>query len=557
MEPTKEENYIPDIITDANKGVSFRKGRFYGKGGFAKCYEITDIRTGNIFAGKIISKKLMKSSSQREKITQEIQIHRSLDNKHVVGFYGHFEDTYNIYIVLELCQSRSMMELHKRRKALTEPEVRYFMQQIVLGVNYLHQHRIIHRDLKLGNLLLNENLDVKIADFGLAAKIEYDGERKKTVCGTPNYIAPEIISKSGHSYEVDVWSIGCIMYTLLVGKPPFETASLKETYSRIKRCDYNLPVRSKISKSAVSLIKHMLQQDPKCRPKVSDILKSEFFTDGYLPKQLPATCLTTAPRFEGKLLTRKPLLEVNAAGDAPSSNTAQKPPVQNPAIGYKNYVKQLVEQLGTLLKTSPGSKLESKSIDELTDPASRPVVWISKWVDYSDKYGFGYQLSDDGVWVMFNDYSRLGVHANKKNVYYILENGDELYYNMSDHPQSLAKKVKLLHYFERYMHTNLMKAGAAVPVRECDAMSRVPYLCQWFRSSNAVVMILSNGTVQLNFTDHTKIILCPLMAAVTYIDKAQSFLTFKFSSIEEHGCCKPLAQNLKFAHDKLRNLLAN
>lgn len=72
-----------------------------------------------------------------------------------------------------------MMELHKRRKALTEPEVRYFMQQIVLGVNYLHQHRIIHRDLKLGNLLLNENLDVKIADFGLAAKIEYDGERKK------------------------------------------------------------------------------------------------------------------------------------------------------------------------------------------------------------------------------------------------------------------------------------------------------------------------------------------------------------------------------------------
>lgn len=130
------------------------------------------------------------------------------------------------------------MELHKRRKALTEPETRYYMKQILHGVHYLHQNRIIHRDLKLGNLFLNDDLVVKIGDFGLAAKIEYDGERKKTLCGTPNYIAPEILNKKGHSFEVDIWSMGCIMYTLLIGRPPFETNSLKETYSRIKKCDY-------------------------------------------------------------------------------------------------------------------------------------------------------------------------------------------------------------------------------------------------------------------------------------------------------------------------------
>lgn len=112
------------------------------------------------------------------------------------------------------------------------------MRQIISGVHYLHQNRIIHRDLKLGNLFLNDDLTVKIGDFGLAAKIEYDGERKKTLCGTPNYIAPEILYKKGHSFEVDIWSIGCIMYTLLVGKPPFETSSLKETYARIKKCEY-------------------------------------------------------------------------------------------------------------------------------------------------------------------------------------------------------------------------------------------------------------------------------------------------------------------------------
>lgn len=131
-----------------------------------------------------------------------------------------------------------MMELHRRRKKITELETRYYMSQILQGVNYLHSRRIIHRDLKLGNLFLNDDLHVKIGDFGLATKLTYDGERKKTLCGTPNYIAPEILNKEGHSFEVDIWSIGCIMYTLLIGKPPFETETLKETYTKIKKCDY-------------------------------------------------------------------------------------------------------------------------------------------------------------------------------------------------------------------------------------------------------------------------------------------------------------------------------
>lgn len=131
-----------------------------------------------------------------------------------------------------------MMELHKRRKAITEPETRFYMKEILSGVSYLHAHKIIHRDLKLGNLFLGDGMHVKIGDFGLATRIEYNGEKKKTLCGTPNYIAPEILTKKGHSFEVDVWSIGCIMYTLLIGKPPFETNSLRETYVRIKKCEY-------------------------------------------------------------------------------------------------------------------------------------------------------------------------------------------------------------------------------------------------------------------------------------------------------------------------------
>ena len=99
----------------------------------------------------------------------------------------------------------------------------------------LHQHRIIHRDLKLGNLFLNDKMEVKIGDFGLATKLDFDGEKKRTICGTPNYIAPEVLEgKSGHSYEVDIWSLGVIIYTLIIGKPPFETTDVKATYRRIK-----------------------------------------------------------------------------------------------------------------------------------------------------------------------------------------------------------------------------------------------------------------------------------------------------------------------------------
>lgn len=100
----------------------------------------------------------------------------------------------------------------------------------------------------------------------------------RTVCGTPNYIAPEVLTKIGHSYEADIWSIGCIMYTLLVGKPPFETSSLKETYSRIKQVQYKTPQH--ISKPAMNMVANMLQLNPSRRPSVAKLMKDAFFTSG-------------------------------------------------------------------------------------------------------------------------------------------------------------------------------------------------------------------------------------------------------------------------------------
>ncbi len=103
--------------------------------------------------------------------------------------------------------------------------------------------------------MINDTMDLKLGDFGLATKLDFDGERKRTICGTPNYIAPEVLEgKNGHSYEVDIWSLGVIIYTLIIGKPPFETANVKTTYEKIRKNSYKFPEHVAISDVAKDLI---------------------------------------------------------------------------------------------------------------------------------------------------------------------------------------------------------------------------------------------------------------------------------------------------------------
>ena len=190
-----------------------------------------------------------------------------------------------------------MNELLRRRKRLTELEVQCYMVQILNSLKYLHSHRVIHRDLKLGNLFLSDKMEIKVGDFGLATKLEFEGERKRTICGTPNYIAPEILEgKNGHSYEVDIWSLGVIMYTLLIGKPPFETSDVKTTYRKIKMNVYEFPEQILISNAAKTLIEKILNTDPVKRPSIDEILGSEFFNNGAtIPKLLPVSTLACPP----------------------------------------------------------------------------------------------------------------------------------------------------------------------------------------------------------------------------------------------------------------------
>jgi len=234
------------------------------------------------------------------KLIHEIEIHSKLNHKHIVKMERHFEDDEFVYILLELCENYSLMELMKTRGHLTEPEVRFYLLQIIDAVSYLHKENIIHRDLKLGNLLLDKKLNIKLADFGLATQLVTENEKRTTICGTPNYIAPEVLHGSrrgGHSFEVDVWSLGCIMFTLLCGKPPFETSNLEKTYLKIRKTDYKFPSSILLSQQAKDLIKKILVKQATQRPSI-DELRSDPFFNMWMPYSIPLKALIEPPKFQ-------------------------------------------------------------------------------------------------------------------------------------------------------------------------------------------------------------------------------------------------------------------
>jgi polo-like kinase 1 len=553
---------FPSIIKDSANNVQYKRNAFLGKGAFGKCYQITDTMNGNVYAGKFVSKKVVQKHKMKEKLVQEISIHRTLNHKHVVAFYGFFEDEMYVYIVLELCQKRSMAELVKRRKFITEPEVRYYLKQVLSAVQYLHEKNIIHRDLKLANLFINHEMNVKIGDFGLATQIE-NGEKKKTICGTPNYIAPEILEKTGHGHEVDVWSVGCIIFTLLVGKPPFETTTLEETYCRIRQCKYCIPMT--LSTRATDVIKRILVKNPSARPTVNDLIQDPFFTRGYTPPSLPTSCLVMAPTFnvveQASVFQRGPLKQMNVCktSRSPKIYMVQERSVRFtagrvPFTESYDFLTALKGQLLKVLDSRPTEK-DPGSVDETEDPTAQPMIWISSWVDYSHKYGFAYALCDNSIGVMFVDRTKLILMPNGNNVQYTGQEGSEMYFTISEFDKGLTKKMRLLFMFQQYIGF-LTKTGASLPVQESDCLTRLPVLCNWIRYNRAIIMQLSNGTLQLNFfPDHSKIILCPLMGAVTVIDKNEGFKTYRLNLIEQYGCTKDLCWRLNYAVRKINEML--
>ena len=568
----KETTTKPDSDTTSNSQVveekiikvtgdvqirKYYKGRLLGKGGFAKCYEFKCSENNKVFAAKVVAKSGLVKSRAKQKLISEIKIHKSLHHPQIVAFEHYFEDTENVYILLEMCQNQTLNELLKRRKRLTEIEVQCYVVQLIKALKYLHSHRVIHRDLKLGNLFLTEKMELKVGDFGLATKLDFEGERKRTVCGTPNYIAPEILDgKTGHSYEVDIWSLGVIIYTLIIGKPPFETRDVKTTYKRIKMNAYTFPENAIISEAAKNLIGQILVLDPGKRPTLDQILTHDFFNQGTsIPKLLPTSTLACTPSLSyirqfmpdaGKDgIVNKPVTTTKLI-DKPTGNN-------NGNTDNKNDKEEKNLHINNAPQPDPNLK--------------GPDTWVKKWVDYSSKYGLGYLLSNGFSGVFFNDSSKIILNPNTQQFFYIerrVSDKQEIInsHTMDNYPKELQKKVTLLNHFKNYLEGESGGQENNDENKEKDdkkdqAVSNdkpFTYVKKWMRTRHAIMFRLSNKIVQVCFQDKTEIILSSESRVVTYCNKKGERMTYPLSTALEMSNYE-MTKRLKYTKDILTHML--
>lgn len=262
---------------------SYRLGKTLGVGSFSKVKLAEHEPTGKKVAVKILNRQKLRAQQMEEKLKREIKILKMCMHPHIIRLYEVIETSTDIYVVTEYSPGGELFDYIVERGRLSEAEARRFFQQIISGVEYCHKHMIAHRDLKPENLLLDENSNVKIADFGLSNCMR-DGCFLKTSCGSPNYAAPEVIS--GKLYagpEVDVWSCGVIVYALLCGTLPFDDESIPYLFRKIKGGIYILP--SYLSDASKDIISKMLVTDPLKRINVSEIRRHPWFRQD-LPRYL-------------------------------------------------------------------------------------------------------------------------------------------------------------------------------------------------------------------------------------------------------------------------------
>lgn len=233
-------------------------GQLIGSGGFATVYRAIVRETSHEVAIKIMDKAYLRETKMTKRIEAEIAISLQLQHPHIVHAYHSFQDERNIYIVMDLCENGNLYRYIKRNGPIAESDAARITYQLLSALHHLHQHHIIHRDLKLSNILFDHEMNVKLCDFGLAVQLEHPDEEHYTICGTPNYIAPEIASQQAHSIPADIWSLGCIFYCMITGRAPFEREDIRETLQRVINGDYAVP--SELSLAGIDFLQCLLHR---------------------------------------------------------------------------------------------------------------------------------------------------------------------------------------------------------------------------------------------------------------------------------------------------------
>eukprot|EP00250_Pteridium_aquilinum_P014931 c22287_g1_i1 orf=378-1697(-) len=262
----------------------YEVGHVLGEGTFAKVRFAKNLETGSPVAMKVFDKDKIFKHQLVQQIKREISTMKLVKHPNIVQLHEILASKTKVYIVLEYVTGGELFNRIASKGRLKEDEARKYLQQLINAVDYCHSRGVYHRDLKPENLLLDSHGDLKISDFGLCAlpqQLREDG-LLHTTCGTPNYVAPEVIVHKGYDgAKADVWSCGVILFVLLGGYLPFDDSNLQCLYRKIHRAEVQFP--HFFSYGARKLIKRMLNPDPKLRITIVEILQDSWFKKNYEP----------------------------------------------------------------------------------------------------------------------------------------------------------------------------------------------------------------------------------------------------------------------------------
>ncbi|KAG8827912.1 spindle assembly checkpoint kinase [Serendipita sp. 401] len=250
---------------------SFEMGRPLGKGKFGRVYMVrtkTDPRY--ILALKCLYKSEIVENGVEKQVRREIEIQQNLRHPNILRMYGYFHDKKRIFIMLEFAAKGELYKQLVKKGRFSERRSSRYIAQMADALHYLHSKHVIHRDIKPENLLIGISGELKIGDFGWS--VHAPSNRRKTLCGTLDYLPPEMVEQKPHTAAVDLWALGVLCYEFLCGAPPFEELSgARATHRRIARVDYTIP--DHVSPEAADLIEKLLQHAPASRLALDKVLK--------------------------------------------------------------------------------------------------------------------------------------------------------------------------------------------------------------------------------------------------------------------------------------------
>lgn len=244
--------------------------RKLGQGTYSEVQLVQHKESRKYFALKIINKSILSRILPIETLFREISLHKSLIHDNIIQLFDQLEDKSRIYLVLEHASKCNLYQYLEIKKRISEPEACKMFVDICLGVNYMHEKGIMHRDLKAENMLLTEENQVKICDLGWSA---YCDKPRNTFCGTLDYMSPEILQGNKYSFPSDIWSLGVLLYEMLHGKSPFSSSD-SEKIQQILDKDFRFD--TDLSPAASGLIKKILAYEPSQRPNILEILKDRW-----------------------------------------------------------------------------------------------------------------------------------------------------------------------------------------------------------------------------------------------------------------------------------------